>query len=119
THRPLPRPLSLGMRRLRARMLARQPETRHQTMDAIVTAIELILCRHRTRLPELLSAAGPTALTIGLGHPSISEDLTPLAPVFAGDAVEHWIAAASTALRRLGAAAREATIPKLLALRAH
>jgi CheY-like chemotaxis protein len=111
--------VSIEMRRLIARMLARKPESRHQTMDAIVTAIELILCRHRTRFPELLSAADPASLTTSLGQPSISEDLTPLAPAFAGDAVEHWIAAASTALRRLGAAAREATIPRLLALRAH
>jgi CheY-like chemotaxis protein len=110
--------VSIEMRRLIARMLSRRPESRHQTMDAIVTAIELILGRHRTRFPELLIAADPSALTADPGQPFLSEDLTPLAPAFTGDAVEDWIAAASTTLRRLGTAAREATIRKLVAFRA-
>jgi CheY-like chemotaxis protein len=108
--------ISIEMRRLIVRMLASRPESRHQTMDAIVTAIELILGRHRTRFPELLTT-DPTELTADSGQPAISEDLTPLAPAFAGDAVEHWIAAASAALRRLGTVAREATVRKLVGLR--
>jgi CheY-like chemotaxis protein len=108
--------VSIQMQRLIGRMLAASPDRRYQTMDEVVTAIELILGRHRSRLAELMCAPAASLVPAAAEH-EISEDLTPLDPVFTGDAVENWIAGASTLVRRLGAAAREVTIRKLVALR--
>lgn len=113
----LPPTISIEMRRLIGRMLSKLPASRHQRMDEVVTAIELLLGRHRTRLSELLTDPDARALASELGPPRMSEDLAAVAPALTGDAVEHWMAAASIAIRRLATAAREATIRKLMSLR--
>jgi CheY-like chemotaxis protein len=98
-------------------MLAKSPERRYQAMDEIVTGVELCLGRHRSRLPELLWPPDASSLVPREAEHEISQDLTALAPAFTDDAVDNWIAGASTLIRRLGAAAFEATARKVVSLR--
>jgi serine/threonine-protein kinase len=69
--------IAVETRRLMGRMLAKAPEQRYQSMDEIVTAVELMLGRHRSRLAELLVAEPP----LRAPEPEAgSSDLTPLDP---------------------------------------
>jgi CheY-like chemotaxis protein len=96
------------------RMLARAPSRRYQTMDEVVTAIELMLGRHRSRFAELLTSQIPLLPP----EPEVmSSDLTPLAPAFAGDATDDWISGTLDTIRDVSAAAREAVGRRLAALR--
>jgi hypothetical protein len=95
------------------RMLARDPSERYQSMGEIVTAVELMLGRHRSRFAELLTSEIP--LLPPEPQPT-SSDLTPLAPAFTEDASEEWISRPLGALRGLGLAVREALARRLVTL---
>jgi hypothetical protein len=76
-------------------------------MEEIVTAIELILNRHRTRLAQLLVVPGPGRIE-PTGPSDVSADLTAAAAALAGDGSEGWITGAGILLGRLGDVARRA-----------
>jgi CheY-like chemotaxis protein len=105
--------LSIEMQRLLARLLAPHPQQRYQSAGEIVTAIELIVCRHRSRLPDLLRA--PDGCAPLHAQREISPDLTALAPALDDDAAESRMAAAWTATRRLASTARDAINRRLFA----
>jgi CheY-like chemotaxis protein len=107
--------IGVELQRLIGRMLARAPEHRYQSMEEIVTAIELILGRHRSRFPELLTSPG--APVLASAPAACSSDLTPLAFALTGDASDEWISGALGRLRGAGAAAREAITRRLASLR--
>jgi CheY-like chemotaxis protein len=102
------------MQRSLERMLAKAPSGRYQSMEEVVTAIELMVGRHRSRLAELLTSQVPL---LPPEAELISKDLTPLAPVFAGDATDDWISGTLATLRDMSAAAREAVGSRLVTLR--
>ena len=107
--------LSLELQRSIERMLARAPERRYQSMEEIVTAIELNLGRHRSRLAELTSTPDCPPLAPPAGTPS--PDLGPLQQAFSVDVTERWVAGALAVLRALESGAREAILRRLVALR--
>jgi CheY-like chemotaxis protein len=102
------------MQRSIGRMLAEDPSDRYQSMDEIVTAVELMLGRHRSRFAELQTSELPL---LPPEPPSVSTDLAPLASAFADDCAEEWISRPLGTLRGLGAAARDALARRLLTLR--
>jgi hypothetical protein len=106
--------VAVEMRRLMGRMLARSPEDRYQSMDEIVTAIELMLGRHRSRFAELLTS--PEAPVDTRGTQETSSDLTTLRSALTGEAWEEWIAGTVGRVRGLGAASRDAIIRRLAPL---
>lgn len=108
--------ISPELQRSIARMLAGRPERRYQSMDEIVTAIELTLQRHRSRFAELLSAPQGCLATPAPRRP-LSPDLAVLAPALTGDTNDCWIAGTLGLARRAGSSLRDAVIRRLVALR--
>jgi CheY-like chemotaxis protein len=106
--------ISAELRRLLGRMLAKLPHQRHRSMDEIVTALELILGRHRSRFGELLRA--PPGGTIVPAREDVSPDLTPLASALSQGEADAWLAGAATTMGRLGASVRAAAARRLLSL---
>jgi CheY-like chemotaxis protein len=102
-----------AMQRSVERMLAMAPSRRYQSMDEVVTAIELMLGCHRSRFPELLISEIPL---LPPGPPDISTDLTSLAPALAGEAADDWMSATLDTIRGVGAAARQAVVRRLAIL---
>jgi CheY-like chemotaxis protein len=100
--------LSVQLRRLLERMLAKPPASRYRSTDEIVTAVELILGRHRTRLAQLLVVPGGGRIVVTPAESETSDDLTAVAPALAGDDGEHWMTGAWAKMARLGKVARHA-----------
>jgi hypothetical protein len=95
-------------------MLAKLPHQRHRSMGEIVTALELILGRHRARFGELLKT--PPECPVTPARREVSTDLTALEGALWGEAADPWIANAATAIGRLGASVRQKAARRLLAL---
>jgi CheY-like chemotaxis protein len=113
SHRPDPPLASVApgvpeeLRRLVGRMIARSPGTRYQTMEEVVTALELILGRRRSRFVDLLRL--PEACPIGEGselkHSGLL-DLGRLSAAVDGPRPERLIDRALAALQPLRTAIR-------------
>jgi hypothetical protein len=97
--------IPIEMQRLLGRMLAEAPSARHQSMEEIVTALELILGRHRSRFAELLRAPEACPGRPAPGAEALSPDLTPLAPALSGEPAAAFVAGSLARLRGAGAAA--------------
>jgi CheY-like chemotaxis protein len=96
--------ISLELRRLMRRMLAPAPASRYQSMEEIVTAVELILGRHRSRLGELLVVPGGRIL-VTPGENDVSADLTAVSAALSGDVTESWLMSTRAFMGRLRKAA--------------
>jgi CheY-like chemotaxis protein len=100
--------VTIEIKRLIGRMLAKAPEKRYQTMGEIVAALELILGRHRSRFGELLRApeACPVRDTLEDDDDELL-DLAPLTLAGASPAPGRFIGHALALLRPLGARVRD------------
>jgi CheY-like chemotaxis protein len=96
--------VSLELLRLMRRMLAETPASRYQSMEEIVTAVELILGRHRSRLGELLVVPGGRIL-VTPGENDVSGDLTAVSAALSGDVTESWLMGTRAFMGRLRKAA--------------